>query len=234
MCSAQARATRTDRGTEAANLPEGLQQPASPQGWQPSSNIQDQAIIPLWEPAVPAWHLQGSLSLSVSEPHSSGNLHYQQWWWVDWLSSSFLASEEECDRGPCLLHVQPVHQVRLGGLCWAILSQTVFWWRGGGRTCLWCSQGSSETCPGLGREHSPGSTKEQERSLRIRQCVWSLEKSLLLTFWHWQDLYEMYYKIYMEISQNSRPVKSVYAPITWEITSWSATLDIIQQFSFLL
>ena len=67
-----------DRGGEAAHLPKGLQQPVGPQGRQPLANLQDQALILVREPAVPAGHLPSTLPLQVQEPHLIGDLHHLQ------------------------------------------------------------------------------------------------------------------------------------------------------------
>ena len=37
-----------------------------------------------------------------------------------------LQGEEECDRWPCLLYVQPEYQVGLAGVCRSVLSQVYF------------------------------------------------------------------------------------------------------------
>ena len=93
------------------------------QGRQSPPHLQDEALIPLREPALSARHLQRSVSRQVPGPHPPGDLHHPQGRGDRQDASTLPSGQEERDGRPRVLHVQPVHQVRVGGVGRAVLSQ---------------------------------------------------------------------------------------------------------------
>merc|ERR1712032_984857 len=72
----EAGAPGPDRGSKAADLPEGLRQPAGAQRRQPPARLQDQALVPVREPTVPAGHLQGTLPLPLPGSRPPRDVHH--------------------------------------------------------------------------------------------------------------------------------------------------------------
>ena len=100
------------------------------QGRQSPPHLQDEALIPLREPALSARHLQRSVSRQVPGPYPPGDLHHPQGRGDRQDAAALPPGQEERDGGPRLLHVQPLHPLRVGGVRGAVLSQVclnVFW-----------------------------------------------------------------------------------------------------------
>ena len=75
------------------------------------------------EPAVPAGHVPRSLPLEVQGPHPPGDVHHAGGQRDHPVPASLPQGGEERDRRPRLLHVQPFHPFRLGGVRRPVLSQ---------------------------------------------------------------------------------------------------------------
>ena len=120
----EAGAPGPDRGSKAADLPEGLRQPAGAQRRQPPARLQDQALVPVREPTVPAGHLQGTLPLPLPGSRPPRDVHHLARRGAGGLPAPFPEGEEEHHGRPSFLHVQPLPPFRLGRLCRPILPPT--------------------------------------------------------------------------------------------------------------